>query len=99
MAAIGKVSKYMQSTDYEENILELGAYIYQFFGKEQDFAELYDILCAEEPAESEGVGVVVDCAAGVNADVPSNFDSVNIAPRKINCQPSSFCCSIRRLTS
>ena len=58
LAAIQRMRKYMQSTDYEENILELGAYIYQFFDKEQDFAELYDILCAEEPAESEGVGAV-----------------------------------------
>ena len=58
LAAVEKVRKYMRSTDYDENIIELGAYIYQFYGKEQDLAELYDILCAEEAAESEGVGAV-----------------------------------------
>ena len=58
LAAVEKVRKYMRSTDYDENIIELGAYIYQFYGKEQDFAELYDVLCSEEPAESEGIGAV-----------------------------------------
>jgi len=58
MAAVEKVRKYMKTTDYEENIIELGAYIYQFYGKEQDFAELYDVLCAEEPAQPESTGAI-----------------------------------------
>lgn len=58
LAAVEKVRKYMQSTDYEKNIMELGAYTYQFYDKEQDFAELYDLICSEEPAESEGIGAV-----------------------------------------
>ena len=58
MAAVEKVRKYMKTTDYEENIIELGAYIYQFYGKEQDFAELYDVLCSEEPAQPESTGAI-----------------------------------------
>lgn len=58
LEAVEKVRKYMQTTNYEDNLLELGAYTYQFYDKEQDFAELYDILCSEEPAESEGSGAV-----------------------------------------
>ena len=58
MAAVGKVSEYMKSTDYDENILELGAYAYQFYDKEQDFAEMYDLICSEKLAESEGIRAV-----------------------------------------
>ena len=58
LAAVEKVRQYMQSTDYDENIIELGAYIYQFYGKEQDFAELYDVLCSDEPAQPTSTGAV-----------------------------------------
>lgn len=58
LAAVEKVRQYMQSTVYDENIIELGAYIYQFYDKEQDFAELYDVLCSDEPAQPTSTGAV-----------------------------------------
>lgn len=58
LAAVEKVRQYMQSTDYDENIIELGAYIYQFYGKEQDFAELYNVLCSDEPTQPTSTGAV-----------------------------------------
>ena len=39
---VEQVRKYMQQVDYEENVIELGAYTYQFWGKEQDFEKELD---------------------------------------------------------
>lgn len=58
LASVDKVREYMQSTDYEKNILEIGAYTYQFYDKDQDFAEFYDVLCSDEPTQPTSTGAV-----------------------------------------
>lgn len=48
MEAVGKMREYMATVDYEDNILEQGAYAYQFLGEEQDFSVFDKYIYPEE---------------------------------------------------
>ena len=51
MEAIKRLAEYMAATSYEDNIFELGAYLYQWFGEVHDFEECFKIFIAppEQP--------------------------------------------------
>lgn len=55
---VEKIREYMQNIDYEENVIELGAYTYQFWNKEQNFEkELDPIINGEHNIEKVNVSV------------------------------------------
>lgn len=55
---VEKIREYMQNIDYEENVIELGAYTYQFWNKEQNFEkELDPIINGEYNVEKVNVSV------------------------------------------
>lgn len=64
LKAIERLSEYMRNVNYEENIIELGAYGYQFFNEAQDFAELDVFIQAKEKPEEK----VYSMAASYHAD-------------------------------
>ena len=53
MEAIERLTKYMRNVNYDENVIELGAYGYQFFNEVQDFAELDVFIQAKEKTEEK----------------------------------------------
>lgn len=42
MEAVKRVKEYMSTTPYEDNMIEIGAYAYQIYDKEQDFSSEFD---------------------------------------------------------
>ena len=48
MEAVGRLSEYMQSVNYEENILEKGAWDFQLDNIEQDFSVYDRFICPEQ---------------------------------------------------
>ena len=42
MEAIDRLTNYMSTVDYNDNIFELGAYLYQWFGEKHDFETDFD---------------------------------------------------------
>lgn len=42
LEAIDRLSEYLQNSDYEDNIVEQGAWDFQFENKEQDFSRVFD---------------------------------------------------------
>ena len=53
MEAIERLTKYMRNVNYDENVIEMGAYGYQFFNEAQDFGELDVFIQAKEKTEEK----------------------------------------------
>lgn len=57
MAAIDRLREYMATVDYEDNIVEQGAYAYQFCDEEQDFSVFDEFINPKKTPEEESLTV------------------------------------------
>ena len=53
MDAVKRVKEYMSTTPYEDNMIEIGAYAYQIYDKEQDFSSEFDRFIYPEKYEAK----------------------------------------------
>lgn len=53
LEAVKRAREYMEKTPYEDNMIEIGAYAYQIYNKEQDFSAEFDRFIHPEKYEAK----------------------------------------------